>query len=151
MSKIKEIAEELALPVADALGLDLYDVEYKKEGSDWRLTYYIDKEGGVNLNDCEEFSRQVSDILDEKDPIEQNYILTVSSPGIERKLTQPKHYIAMLGKEIEVKLFVALNGEKKLCGILEEYNEEKIVISCENGKVEVDTKNIAAAKSIYHF
>lgn len=151
MSKIKEIAEELALPVAEALGLDIYDVEYKKEGSDWRLTYYIDKDGGVNLNDCEEFSRQISDILDEKDPIEQNYILTVSSPGIERKLTQPKHYIAMVGKEIEIKLFTAINGEKKICGILDEYNGENIVMTCESGKCEVETKNIAAAKSVYHF
>ena len=70
MSKIKQTAEELGQPIAEKLGLDLYDVEYKKEGADWRLTYYIDKEGGVSLNDCEDFSRAVSDALDEADPIE---------------------------------------------------------------------------------
>lgn len=151
MSKIKQIAEELALPVAEELGLELYDVEYKKEGSDWRLTYFIDKEGGVNLNDCEDFSSRVSDILDECDPIEQNYILTVSSPGIERKLTQPKHYTAMLGKEIEIKLFVAINGEKKLCGFLEEFNGESLKLNCLNGTFEVSLNDVAAAKSVYHF
>ena len=77
LSKIKQIAEELALPVEQDLGLSLYDVEYKKDGTDWRLTFFIDKENGVTLTDCEDFSRRISDVLDSSDPIEQNYILTV--------------------------------------------------------------------------
>ncbi len=151
MSKIKDIAEELALPVAERLGLDLYDVEYKKEGSDWRLTYYIDKEGGVGLTDCEEFSRAMSDILDEADPIEQNYMLSVSSPGIERKLSKDKHFIAVIGQEIEVKLFAAINGEKKLNGILKSYEPDALVLELESGEITVQTKDISAAKLVYHF
>ncbi len=151
MSKIKQQAEELALPVAESLGLELYDVEYKKEGSDWRLTFYIDKNGGVTLEDCEAFSSKISDILDENDPIEQNYILTVSSPGIERKLSKPSHYAAMIGKEIEVKLFVAVDGEKKYTGILEECCDTAIVMDCEGTRHTVELKDIASAKSVYHF
>lgn len=151
MSKIRDLAEELALPVAEELGLRLYDVEYKKEGPDWRLTYYIDKDGGVSLDDCENFSRAVSEILDNADPIEQNYILTVSSPGIERKLTRPNHYTAVLGQEIEIKLFTAINGEKKLNGILREFDGEKAVLSIDGNDVPVSVKDISAAKLVYHF
>lgn len=74
MSKVKQVAEELAIPVCEELGLCLYDVEFKKEGADWRLTYYIDKDGGVSLSDCENFSRRMSDMLDEKDPIDAKII-----------------------------------------------------------------------------
>lgn len=151
LSKVKQIAEELALPVAEELGLDLYDVEYKKEGSDWRLTYFIDKEGGVSLNDCEAFSQKVSDILDVDDPIEQNYILTVSSPGIERKLSRPKHFAAVVGKEIEIKLFAAINGEKKLTGILESFENDVATVNLGGASVSVELKDIAAAKLVYHF
>ena len=151
MSKIKQTAEELAQPIAAKLGLDLYDVEYKKEGADWRLTYYIDKEGGVSLNDCEDFSRAVSDALDEADPIEQNYILTVSSPGIERKLTKPSHYAAVVGKEIEVRLFASFNGEKKFAGIFKSFEEPIAVIDAEGTELKIDIKDISAAKLVYHF
>ena len=151
MSKIKQTAEELGQPIAEKLGLDLYDVEYKKEGADWRLTYYVDKEGGVSLNDCEDFSRAVSDALDEADPIEQNYILTVSSPGIERKLTKPSHYAAVVGKEIEVRLFAPVNGEKKFTGILKSFEEPVALIDIDGTELKIDIKDISAAKLVYHF
>ncbi len=151
MSKIKEIAEELGTPVAAQLGLTLYDVEYKKEGSEWRLTYFIDKEGGVSLTDCENFSHIISDILDEKDPIEQNYTLTVSSPGIERRLTKAAHYEAVIGKEIEVRLFAAKNGEKKFTGILESYTDGKIVLNVNEEKIGLEMNDISQAKLVYHF
>lgn len=151
MSKIKQTAEELAQPIAERLGLWLYDVEYKKEGSDWRLIYYIDKDEGVSLNDCEEFSRAVSDVLDAADPIEQNYILTVSSPGIERKLSKPAHYIAVIGKEIELRLFSPVNGEKKLVGILKSFEEPFVELELDGVCTKIDLKDISAAKLVYHF
>lgn len=151
MSKIKQTAEELAQPIAAQLGLYLYDVEYKKEGSDWRLIYYIDKEDGVSLSDCEEFSRAVSDVLDAADPIEQNYILTVSSPGIERKLSKPAHYIAVIGKEIELRLFAPVNGEKRITGILKSFEEPFVELESDGSCVKIDLKDISAAKLIYHF
>ncbi len=151
MSKIKQIAEEMALPVAEALGLSLYDIEYKKDGTDWRLTFFIDKEGGVTLTDCEDFSRQISELLDSNDPIEQNYILTVSSPGIERKLTKDAHYLAVLGKEIEVKLFAAHEGNKKYNGILKVYENDTVTLDVDGKEIVLLLKDISAAKLVYHF
>lgn len=151
MSKIKQIAEDLAAPICEKLGLLLYDVEYKKEGADWRLTYYIDKEGGVSLNDCDEFSRTISDVLDDVDPIEQNYILTVSSPGIERRLTRDWHFEKAVGKEVELKFFTVINGDKRLCGILKSFAGESLVIAVDGKDVEVEMKNISSAKLVYHF
>ena len=151
VSKIKAIAEELALPLAEKLGVELYDVDYKKEGSDWRLTYYIDKPGGVSLLDCEEFSRQISEVLDQADPIEQNYILTVSSPGIERKLTKPAHFQAVLGKKIEVKLFTPKEGKRQFVGILKAFEENKVVLDCDGTEVTIRLDEISAAKLVYEF
>lgn len=151
VSKIKAIAEELALPLAEKLGVELYDVDYKKEGSDWRLTYYIDKPGGVSLVDCEEFSRQISEMLDQTDPIEQNYILTVSSPGIERKLTKPAHFQAALGKKIEVKLFTPKEGKKQFVGLLKAFEENKVVLDCDGTEVTITLDEISAAKLVYEF
>ncbi len=151
VSKIKAIAEELALPLAEKLGVELYDVDYKKEGSDWRLTYYIDKPGGVSLVDCEEFSRQISEVLDQADPIEQNYILTVSSPGIERKLTKPAHFQAVLGKKIEVKLFTPKEGKRQFVGILKAFEENKVVLDCDGTEVTISLDEISAAKLVYEF
>ena len=151
VSKIKAIAEELALPLAEKLGVELYDVDYKKEGSDWRLTYYIDKPGGVSLVDCEEFSRQISEVLDQADPIEQNYILTVSSPGIERKLTKPAHFQAALGKKIEVKLFTPKEGKKQFVGLLKAFEENKVVLDCDGTEVTITLDEISAAKLVYEF
>lgn len=152
MSKIREQAEVLAKPVAEKLGLTLYEIEYKKEGADWHLTFYIDKEGGVDLNDCETFSHEMSDILDANDPIESNYILTVSSPGIERRLTQDWHYTAVVGSEIEVKLFAAKDGEKRFSGILLFFENGVITLQTEDhGKVEIKTEEVSAAKTVYHF
>ena len=151
MSKIKQIAEELALPLAEKLGLGLYDVEYKKDGTDWRLTFFIDKEGGVTLTDCEDFSRQISELLDANDPIEQNYILTVSSPGIERKLSKEAHYLAVVGQEIEVKLFAAHEGNKKYNGILKAYENDAVTLDVDGKEITLLLKDISAAKLVYHF
>lgn len=99
-----DIARELCLPVLEELGLELWDLRFEKEGSDWYLRYFIDKEGGVNIQDCEAFSRGIDRLLDEADPIDRSYILEVSSPGIERKLIRDEHFARYLGHRIRMRL-----------------------------------------------
>lgn len=98
------IAEELAAPILEEMGLQLWDVVYEKEGSGWYLRYYVDKEGGIDINSCEAFSRAISDVLDEADPIDGSYTLEVSSPGIERALTRDWHFEALMGQQLLVRL-----------------------------------------------
>lgn len=110
---------ELAEPLAKELGLSLWDVEYKKEGADWVLRLFIDKEGGVSIDDCVDMTHAIDPVLDEKDPIPQEYLLEVSSPGVERKLTRPEHFAAYLGAAVRVKLLRPLEtGARVLEGEL---------------------------------
>ncbi len=124
-------AEELALPFCRELGLDLWDVRFVKEGSEWYLRFFIDKEGGVNINDCENLSRAVDAPLDEADFIEQAYYLEVSSPGLNRELTKDRHFEQMEGEPIWVKLYKAVNGTKEVKGILLSKLED-ILLLCDN-------------------
>lgn len=121
-------AEELLSPIVEKLGISIYDVEYVKEGSDFYLRAYIDKPGGVNINDCETVSRAFSDALDEADPIPDAYILEVSSPGLGRTLKKDKHLQKSIGEEVEIKLFKPIEKQKEFAGILEGFDAEKIVI-----------------------
>ena len=114
--------------IASANGVSIYDVEYVKEGSDYYLRAYIDKSGGVNIQDCENVSRALSDALDKEDFIPDAYILEVSSPGLGRTLKKDKHLESALGQEVEVKLFKALDGSKEFSGVLESFDAEQLVI-----------------------
>ncbi|MGN1146310.1 MAG: ribosome maturation factor RimP [Acetatifactor sp.] len=131
MSK-KEIyearTEELLLPIAEAKGVEIYDVEYVKEGSDYYLRAYIDKQGGVNISDCENVSRALSDALDKEDFIPDAYILEVSSPGLGRALKKDKHLQKSLGMEVELKLFKPIDKRKEFSGILDSFDQESITI-----------------------
>ena len=131
MSK-KEIyearTEELLLPIAEAKGVEIYDVEYVKEGSDYYLRSYIDKQGGVNISDCENVSRALSDALDKEDFIPDAYILEVSSPGLGRALKKDKHLQKSLGMEVELKLFKPIDKRKEFSGILDSFDQESITI-----------------------
>lgn len=110
---------ELAEPLAKDLGLSLWDVQFVKEGADWFLRLFIDKEGGVTIDDCVDMTHAVNPVLDRKDPISQEYLLEVSSPGLERKLTRPEHFARYLGKPVRARLIRPLEtGERELCGIL---------------------------------
>lgn len=120
--------EELLLPIAEANGVSIYDVEYVKEGSDYYLRAYIDKAGGVNIQDCENVSRALSDELDRVDFIPDAYILEVSSPGLGRTLKKDKHLQAGIGEEVEVKLYKPLDDCKEFSGILESFDADKVVI-----------------------
>ena len=120
--------EELLEPIAAANGVSIYDVEYVKEGSDYYLRAYIDKPGGVNIQDCENVSRALSEELDRVDPIPDAYILEVSSPGLGRTLKKDKHLQASIGQEVEIKLFKPIDKCKEFSGILERFDADNIVI-----------------------
>ena len=124
MSKIAQRVRELALPLAESLGLELWDVEYVKEAGQWYLRVYIDRaEGGVSLDDCEAFSRAFDPVLDAEDPIEDSYIFEVSSAGAERVLKRPQDFVRFLGSFVEVKLYKAVDGTKLYTGTLAAYED----------------------------
>ena len=124
MKKITELTAELAAPSVAEAGCTLWDVEYVKEGGTWYLRVLLDKEGGVDILDCEAVSRTLSDLLDEADPIEGSYTLEVGSAGAERALKRPEDFQRFLGSPVLVKLYQALNGQKEIPGVLESYDPE---------------------------
>lgn len=117
------VAEELAQPILDEMGLLLWDVVYEKEGSGWYLRYYVDKEGDIDINSCEAFSRAVEKALDAADPIEGSYTLEVSSPGIERQLTRDWHFEALMGEQLLVRLIRPVEGVRDFIGTLSAYTD----------------------------
>ncbi len=121
-------AEELLLPIVQKLGISIYDVEYVKEGSDFYLRAFIDKPDGVNIIDCENVSREFSDVLDKKDFIDDSYILEVSSPGLGRTLKKDRHFANSIGQDVEIKLFKPLDGVKEFEGKLVRFDENTIVV-----------------------
>lgn len=138
--------EKLLAPVAEANGVSIYDVEYVKEGSDYYLRAYIDKPGGVNIQDCENVSRALSDILDREDFIPDAYILEVSSPGLGRALKKDRHLQASLGEEVEVKLFKPLEKQKEFAGLLESFDRDTLSIREEDGVKTFQRSDIALVR-----
>jgi ribosome maturation factor RimP len=119
---------ELAKPLADELGIDIWDIRYEKEGSNWYLRVFIDKEGGVFIEDCEALSRPLNKLLDETDPISQSYIFEVCSTGLGRELKKPEHFEKFIGSEVKVRLIRAVDNIKEFIGILLEYNKDAITL-----------------------
>lgn len=120
--KVTELVREFAEPIVQAHGCSLWDVEYVREGGDWFLRLYIDKDGGVNIADCEAISRAVDPILDEKDPIAESYSFEVCSAGLERPLKRPSDFEQFLGAKVLVKLYSPKNGAKEFTGTLSGYD-----------------------------
>lgn len=144
--------EEILLPMMEELGFELVDVEYVKEGSTWYLRAYIDKPGGINIDDCETVSRRLSDILDEKDYIDEAYILEVSSPGLGRPLKKEKDYKRSLGEEVEIRTYRMIDRQKEFTGILKEYDEKTVTIEEEGGNVRTFEKSdIALIRLAFDF
>ena len=135
MSK-KEIyeqkTEELLIPIVESHGFELVDVEYVKEGGTWYLRAYIDKPGGIAVDDCELVSRAFSDILDEKDYNEDSYIFEVSSPGLGRPLKKEKDFKRSLGEEVEIRTYRAVEKQKEFIGILTDYDKDTVTIEMED-------------------
>lgn len=128
-------AESLVLPLVEANHFELVDVEYVKEAGNWYLRIYIDKEGGININDCELVSRAFSDILDKEDFIEDAYILEVSSPGLGRPLKKDKDFQRNLGEEVEVRTYKPINKQKEFVGLLDAWDKESVTLQMENGEM----------------
>ena len=126
--------EELVTPLIEQNNFELVDIEYVKEGSNWYLRVYIDKPGGINVDDCELISRALSDKLDEEDFIDDAYILEVSSPGLGRPLKKDKDFERSLGEDVEIKLYRMKDGTKDYRGFLKSYNKEEIVIEDNYGE-----------------
>jgi ribosome maturation factor RimP len=126
--------EQLIQPLLDENHFELVDVEYVKEGSDWYLRVYIDKEGGITVNDCELISRAFNEILDREDYIPDQYIFEVSSPGLLRPLKKERDYARSIGKLIDVKLYKAMDKQKEFTGILKEYDNESVTITLDHGE-----------------
>ena len=143
MSKITDLTAELARPVVEACGCTLWDVEYIKEAGSWYLRLYIDKEGGISIDDCEAVSRGVDPLLDEADPIQDPYTFEVSSAGADRPLKKPEHFEAFMGAEVDVKFYKAVNGQKNCTGILAGYDDGNVTLTMGGETVTFDKKEIA--------
>lgn len=144
-------AEALLLPIIEANNFELVDVEYVKEGSNWYLRAYIDKEGGISVDDCEVVSRAFSDKLDEEDFIDDAYIMEVSSPGLGRPLKKEKDYKRSMGKELEIRTYRAINREKEFYGILKSYDESSVTIENEDGEQTFQKSDIALIRLAFDF
>ena len=143
------VVEELARPIAEGLGLRIWEVRYLKEGSQWFLRVFIDKDGGVDINDCERMSRALDDPLDEADPIAGEYILEVSSPGVERELVRPEHFTEFIGADIMVKMIRPLDGiGKEFKGVLSGCEDGEVTITDHSGEntVTINKKDAAYIK-----
>lgn len=132
MAKVTDVVAKLAQPIVEQAGCTLWDVEYVKEAGEWFLRVYIDKEGGVDINDCEAVSRPLSDLLDEADPIQGSYTFEVSSAGLDRPLKKPEHFAACAGQQVDVRFYRPVDGRKEYTGAL---------VGCDgDGNVTVDDK-----------
>lgn len=150
MSKVIEVVEGLVNPIVDELNLELVEIEYVKEGSSWYLRVFIDKDEGVDIEECGIVSERLSEKLDEVDPIPYNYFLEVSSPGAERPLKKEKDYQKAIGKNIFVKVYEPIDGEKTFEGKLTDYNHEHLTIEIKvktrKKQVQIPTEKVASAR-----
>lgn len=144
--------EELLLPIVEKNGFELVDVEYVKEGGSWYLRAYIDKPGGINVDDCETVSRELSDLLDEKDYIDEAYILEVSSPGLGRPLKKEKDFQRSLGQEVEIRTYRMVDKKKEFTGILKDYDKDTVTIELEDSQQKTFSKDeIALIRLAFDF
>lgn len=146
---IETKVQNLVEPIINNLGYDLYDTLYVKEGKDYYLRIVIDKDSGIDLDDCEKVNNAITDILDEVDYIKEQYFLEVSSPGLERILRKGKHFEDQIGNKISIKLFKSIDNKKEIVGILKSYNKDEIIIEQENKSLNIELKNIAIAKTVF--
>ena len=144
--------EAILMPIVEEHGFELVDVEYVKEGGTWYLRAYIDKPGGINVDDCEVVSRRLSDILDEKDYIEEAYILEVSCPGLGRPLKKEKDFKRSLGEEVDVRTYRMIEKQKEFTGLLKDYDDATVTIEMEDGTLKTFEKSdIALIRLAFDF
>ncbi len=146
MSKITDKVTELAKPVVEEEGCSLWDVEYVREAGSWFLRIFIDKDGGVGIDDCERISRRLDPILDEADPIPDSYVFEVGSAGAERELKRPGDFEQFMGSEVEVRLYQPVNGCKVYVGVLAGYDNGRVTVTVGKTEVSFDKSQIALVK-----
>ena len=151
MSKIDDRVLEISDELAEKMSFSVVDVEFKKEGQGKTLRVYIDKDGGVDLDDCEKFSRSLEEILDEEDFIEEAYSLEVSSPGLDRQLKKEREFLHYIGREVEVKLYKEQDGLKEFSGILKGFEEKIASIEVSGEVIKVNPKDAAFIKFYFDF
>ena len=144
--------EELITPIIERMNFELVDVEYVKEGGTWYLRAYIDKEGGITVNACEAVAREMNEIVDREDFVEDSYVFEVSSPGLGRPLKKEKDYVRSMGKEVEIRTYRAINREKEFYGILAAYDDATVTIEQEDGeKLTFEKSDIALIRLAFDF
>lgn len=150
MSKVVKVVEELVVPIVNELNLELVDIEYKKEGKNWFLRVFIDKDGGVGIEECEIVSERLSEKLDEVDPIPYNYFLEVSSPGAERPLKKEKDFYKAIGKNVLIKTYEPIEGEKVFEGILKDFDNQlatlEIKVKTQRKLIQIPYDKISSAR-----
>ncbi len=146
MSKITEKVAALAKPVVEEEGCTLWDVEYVREAGTWYLRIFVDKEGGLSIDDCERISRRLDPMLDEADPIPDSYVFEVGSAGAERELKRPSDFEQFMGHEVEVRLYQPLNGSKAFVGPLKTYADGDVTIDFGGNELRLDKSKIAQVR-----
>ncbi len=146
MSKTTEKVRVLAEPIAEKQGLEIWDIEYVREAGTQYLRVYIDKQGGVSINDCEAFSRALDPILDEHDPIPESYVFEVSSAGLERELKRPSDFERFMGADVEVKLYSAKDGKKAVTGKLKGYSGGDVTLDANGSEILLKKAEIACTR-----
>lgn len=149
MTKTEQEITKMVSPLIIELGYELYDVMFVKEGAEWFLRLFIDSPKGIDLDDCEKVSNRVSDLLDETDPITTSYSLEVSSCGLERHLREKIHFEKAIGKNVEIKFFKPINGEKSIDGELLKIEDDKISLMRDGIEVDVDLSDVSSAKILF--
>lgn len=150
-NKVEMKALELGESTAEQQGIYIVDVTYKKQDDGYALCYYIDKAGGVGIDECEAFSKSIEEILDAEDIIENNYTLEVSSPGADRQLTKEREFIYYRGREVDVKLYKAENGVKEFTGVLEDYRNSAAIINFDGTVMEIPVKQAVYIRLSFKF
>ena len=154
MSKKEEYekrTEEYMLPIVEKRGFELYDVEFVKEGNDYYLRAYIEKPGGITINDCVDVSREMNEILDKEDYIKEAYIFEVSSPGLDRPLKKDKDFERNLGKQVDIKTYKAFDKQKEFTGVLSAYDKDSITVTVEDGDFTFLRKDISLIRLTIDF
>ncbi len=142
---------EFLTPIVDRLGFELVDVEFVKEGSTWYLRAYIDKEGGISVNDCEAVAREMNEILDREDYVEESYVFEVSSPGLGRPLKKEKDYVRNLNKEVEIRTYRSIERRKEFAGTLKAYDKDTVTIEEDGNEIVFKKSEIALIREKIDF
>ncbi len=151
MAKVTDVVEALCAPIAQANDCGIWDVEYVKEAGTWFLRVYLDKPGGVTIDDCEAVSRVLSDKLDEADPIEGSYVLEVSSPGADRVLRKPEHFQQFMGEKVEARLYRPRDGAKSIVGELAGYEDGAVTLVTPKETVRLEKQDVAQVRLFITF